>query len=268
MAQTKVSNLVNPEVMADMISAELPSKIKFAPLAEVDTTLVGQPGNTITIPRFAYIGDAEDVAEGVAMGTTVLTATTQQATVKKIGKAVELTEEAIESGYGDPVGEVNKQLMNAIASKVDADLVTALGTATLVHDASDKVISYNGIVEAIDKFGEEDDEPKVLFIHPNQKSAIRKDPNFINKVENAVLSGAIGEFAGCQVVASNKVPLKSGVYTNFIVKKGALAIFLKKDVTIKTDEDILAGTTVIAANQHYVAALKDESKVVKALFKA
>lgn len=268
MAQTKLTNLINPEVMADMISAELTSKIKFAPLAEVDTTLQGQAGNTITIPRFAYIGDAEDVAEGVAMGTTTLTTASQQATVKKAGKAVELSSEAILSGYGDPVGETNKQMLNAFASKVDADLVTALGGATLVHDASANVISYAGIVEAIDKFAEEDDEQKVLFIHPNQKSAIRKDANFINHVDNAVVSGTIGEFAGCQVVASNRIPLNAGVYANFIVKAGALAIYLKQDVQIKTDEDILADTVVIAGTQHYVAVLKDESKAVKANFKA
>ena len=57
MTQTKLSNIVNPEVMADMISANLPSKIKFSPLARIDTTLVGQAGDTITIPKFNYVGD-------------------------------------------------------------------------------------------------------------------------------------------------------------------------------------------------------------------
>ena len=91
--------------MATMVSAKLPKKIKFSPIAGIDNTLKGQPGNTITVPKYAYIGDAEDVAEGVAMGTTVLTSTTTQATVKKAGKAVELTDEAVLSGYGDPVGD-------------------------------------------------------------------------------------------------------------------------------------------------------------------
>lgn len=38
MAQTKLANLVNPQVMADMVSAALPKKIKFAPIARIDTT--------------------------------------------------------------------------------------------------------------------------------------------------------------------------------------------------------------------------------------
>ena len=74
MALTKLENLVDPEVMAQMVSAKLPKKIKFSPIARIDTTLAGRPGSTITVPKYAYIGDAEDVAEGVAMGTTVLTA--------------------------------------------------------------------------------------------------------------------------------------------------------------------------------------------------
>jgi N4-gp56 family major capsid protein len=265
MAQTNLSNLINPEVMADIISAKLPSKIKFSPLARLDDTLVGQPGNTITVPKYAYIGDAEDVAEGVAMGTTVLTASSTQATVKKAGKAVELTDESVLSGYGDPVGEANDQLLTSVAAKVDNDAVAALGNATLTHIAS-SVISYNNIVDAIDKFEEEDDEQKILFIHPLQKGTLRKDAEFIANVPNAYMSGVIGEIAGCQVVASNKVPKVAGTpgqFENFIVKPGALDIYLKREAQVEDDRDVLKKTTVLVADQHYTVVLADDSKVVK-----
>lgn len=263
--QTKLTNLINPEVMADMISAELPNKIKFSPLARIDNTLAGQPGNTITVPKYAYIGDAADVAEGVAMGTTVLTASSTQATVKKAGKAVELTDESVLSGYGDPVGEANSQLLMSIAAKVDNDAVTALGGASLVSTAG-AVISYDVIVDAIDKFEEEDDEPKILFIHPLQKSTLRKDPDFIANVPNAYMNGTIGEIAGCQVVASGKVVATAGTpgtYDNLIVKPGALDIYLKRSPQVESDRDILSKTTVISADEHYTAVLADDSKVVK-----
>ena len=61
---TKIADLINPEVLEDMISAELPNAITFAPLAVVGTRLEGRAGNTITMPKFGYIGDAVDVAEG------------------------------------------------------------------------------------------------------------------------------------------------------------------------------------------------------------
>lgn len=270
MAQTKLANLIDPQVMADMISAVLPSKIKFAPLAKIDSTLVGQAGNTITVPTYAYIGDAEDVAEGVAMGTTVLTASSTQATVKKAGKAVEITDESALSGYGDPIGEANTQLLTSIAAKVDNDCVTALNDATLTYDGSAAIISYNGIVEAVDKFQEEDYAPKVMFVHPSQVTQLRKDADFkdINKYPlQTVMTGVIGEIAGCQVIPSKKVPAGATTYTNYIVKAGALTIYMKKDVEVETDRDILAKTTVISADEHYVAVLSDASKAVKATFK-
>ena len=51
---TKLAQLVNPQVLADIISAELPNAIALAPLADVGRTLVGRAGNTITMPKFGY----------------------------------------------------------------------------------------------------------------------------------------------------------------------------------------------------------------------
>ena len=269
---TKISNLVNPQVMADMISAELVKKIKISPMAVIDRSLVGQAGNTITVPKYDYIGEAEDVAEGVAMGTVVLTATTTTATVKKAGKAVEITDEALLSGYGDPLGETNSQLTMSIADKIDTDCMTALAGGTLTYDGIASAISYDGIVNAVDKFEEEDQEAKVIFIHPKQVTQIRLDENFkdINKYPlQTIMTGTIGEIAGCQVVVSKRVNLNSGStgYVNPIMKSGALTIYLKRDVQVESDRDILKKTTVISADEHYTAVLSNASKVVVATFK-
>lgn len=269
---TKIANLVNPQVMADMISYELEKKIKISPLAKIDTTLQGQAGDTITVPKYAYIGEAEDVAEGVAMGTTVLTASTTQAKVKKAAKAVELTDESVLSGYGDPLGEANSQLQLSIAGKVDTDCMTALQGATLKYDGVAGVISYDGIVSAVDLFDEEDQEPKVMFIHPKQVTQLRKDADFkdINKYPlQTIMTGVIGEIAGCQIVPTKRVNLNSGStgYECPIVKEGALTIYMKRGVEVETDRDILKKTTVVSVDEHYTAVLSNESKVVLATFK-
>lgn len=278
---TKLQNLVNPQVMADMISAGLPAKIKFTPLAKVDTTLTARPGNTITVPKYEYIGEAEDVAEGVAMGTTVLTTSTTEATVKKAGKAVELTDEAVLSGYGDPVGEATNQLKMSVADKIDSDCYTALKGASLIYDGSAGVISYNGIVDAVDLFEEEDDNAvKVIVVHPKQVTTLRKDPDF-KSIEQyplqTVMTGVIGEIAGCQVVRSKKVALEGGNYICPIVQTTtdeddkelpALSIFLKRNIEVEDDRDILKKTTVISVDEHYAAVLTNEAKVVVAKFKA
>lgn len=292
MAQTKLENLVNPQVMADMISATLPKKIKFSPIAKIDTTLVGRPGDTITVPKYAYIGDAEDVAEGVAMGTTVLTASTTTVSIKKAGKAIELTDESVLSGYGDPLGEGTNQLGMAIAAKIDNDCLAALYTAPLTSDQSTTQIGYEGIVLADAVFGDESDEVsnKVMYIHPDQEQTIRLDPNFMDKNKyglEVVMNGAIGKIAGIEIKKSKKIEKDaSGNWKNPIVilatadpneapdadatatEDAALTIYMKRGAEVESDRDILAKTTVISADEHYGVALSNDSKVVIATFKA
>lgn len=336
MAKTYLSNLVNPQVMADMISATLPSKIKFAPIAGIDTTLEGRAGNTITVPKYAYIGDAEDVAEGVAMGTTVLTATTTTATVKKAGKALELTDESVLSGYGDPLGEAVRQATMSIASKVDADLYYALCEATNVYSALSSAISYKKLVSANAKFDDENESTaKILFIAPAQEEKLLLDSDFIaaDRIKaDVAIDGYVGRIAGMNVVKSKKVVLvkyekdnDSGTITiiansesedsthkyvktiqpncvqalavgdkvktvatehyenpivvvdiadpnenpsadGFAVGTPAISVYMKRNVMVETDRDILAKTTVISADEHYTAVLSNDSKVVLAKF--
>ena len=278
---TMIADLINPQVMADMISAKVAQKLVVAPFAKIDTSLVGVPGNTITVPQYAYIGDAVDIAEGVAAETVKLTTSTTEVTVKKAMKAVELTDEAVLSGYGNPVGETNNQLAKAIASKVDSDAMSALQGAQLVYDGSAAAIKYTGIVDAIDLFNEEVNSDKVIFVHPKQVTQLRKDSDFISADKypgNVVMTGEIGMIANCRVVPSKKVPLNSGVYACPIVKlnndaeaeedAAALTIYLKRDTNVETDRVSLARKTDISADKHYAAALSNTSKVVLAKFKA
>ena len=287
MATTKIADLINPQVMADMISAKITKKIVVAPFAKIDTTLVGVPGNTITVPKYGYIGDAEDVAEGVAAGTVKLSTSSTTVTVKKAMKAVELTDEAILSGYGNPVGETNNQLAKAVAAKVDNDAMDALQEATLVYDGSAGNISYNGIVEAIDLFDEEVNSEKVMFVNPKQVTTLRKDSNFISADKytgQVILTGEIGMIANCRIVPSKKVPVvevgstsKVNCYACPIVKlnndaeteddAAALTIYLKRDTTVETERNTLARLTDVSVDKHYAAALTNESKVVLAKFK-
>lgn len=284
---TKIADLINPQVMADMISAKIQKKIVVAPFAKIDTTLVGVPGNTITVPKYGYIGDAEDVAEGVAAGTVKLSTSSTTVTVKKAMKAVELTDEAILSGYGNPVGETNNQLAKAVAAKVDNDAMDALQGATLIYDGSAAGISYNAIVDAVDLFDEEVNSEKVMFINPKQVTVLRKDANFISADKytgQVILTGEIGMIANCRIVPSKKVPVvkvgdstKVDCYACPIVKlnsdteteddASALTIYLKKDTSVETERNTLARLTDISVDKHYTAALTNESKVVLAKIK-
>ena len=155
------------------------------------------------------IGDAVDIAEGVEAETVKLTTSTTQVTVKKAMKAVELTDEAVLSGFGNPIGETNSQIAKAIAAKVDNDCMDALYNAQLLFDGSGSQISYDQIVDAIDVFGEEVNTAKVMFINPKQVTKLRKDSNFISADKygvgtNVIMKGEIGMICNTRIVPSKK----------------------------------------------------------------
>ena len=283
MTQTKIANLVNPEVMGDMIAAKLPKKLQVIPFAAIDRTLEGVPGNTITVPSYTYIGDAEDVNEGVEAGVVVLGTSTKTATIKKAMKAVELTDEAVLSGYGDPVGNAENQLALAIAAKIDNDAMDALlKTNTRKHDSKTKAISYDVIVDAIDLFEEEVNTEKVMFVNPKQVTTLRKDPNFISADKypnNVVMTGEIGMIANTRIVATSKVALDttSAFYTCPIIKlthddeteqdTAALTVYIKRDPNVEVDRKPLKRSTEISIDEFYTVAVSDDSKVVLAEIK-
>lgn len=284
MAVTKMANMIDPEVMGAMINAKVEALCKMTPYAHVDTTLVGVPGDTKTVPSWNYIGDAEDVAEGVEVGLTEMTASTTTFTIKKAMKAVGITEEARLSGLGNPVGQAESQLAKSIAGKVDNDVITAVYSSKVSQDESAGVINYAGIVRAVTKFGDEEDGiEKVMFIHPDQETDLLLDDMFLSadKFEGGVaVRGSIGKIAGCWIKKSKKVKKSGTNWLNPIIKLEpdsaeteytedelpAVTIFLKKDIQTDSEWKPRVQQTEITTAKYYGVALTNEAKTVIAKF--
>lgn len=286
MAMTTMSNMINPEVMGPMISAKIEALAKLTPYAKVDTSLQGVPGDTKTIPSWKYIGDAEDVAEGAECPLTQMSASTATFTIKKAMKAVGITQEAINSGLGNPVGQAETQIAKSIVGKVDNDVLEAVLTASNSVGDGTAAIGYAGIVDAVTSFeDEEDGTDKVMFISPKQEAKLLKDPDFLSadKFQAGVaVTGSIGKIAGCWIKKSRKIKAVDGVFTNPIIKMEpdspeteftedelpAVTILLKKDTAVSTDFKHLTQTHEVAAAKYYGVALTNDAKVVLAKFKA
>ncbi|MGM0169838.1 hypothetical protein IGI39_003999 [Enterococcus sp. AZ135] len=266
---TMLKNLVDPEVLAPMISAQLPEAIKFSGIAPVDTTLQGQPGSTITVPKYKYIGDAVDVAEGAAIDYSLLETETAKWSIKKAGKGVKLTDESVLSGYGNPVGEAQSQVRMSIASKVDNDILEVANTATLVvnHAIDLDLIDQieNTFTDAPDAIeGEQTDSVGVLFLSYKDAAKLRKlaGQNWTRASQlgdKILVSGAFGELLGWEIVRSKKIKDNEGI----AVKTGALKTFLKRSLLAESERDIDHKLTKFNADQHYVVALVDETRIVR-----
>ena len=276
---TKTTTLINgdvfdPQVVSDMINAKVEKKAVMTGYIKVDNTLQGQPGSTVTVPKWGYIGVAEDYEEGVAIDTTKMAFTTSQYGIKKIGKGVRLTDEAQLSGYGNPMGTATNQIAMSISEKLDNDRIAVLYESKNVHDASTAVIKYAAIVDGVDVFAEEEESKKVILIHSKQKTQLRKDADFIaaDKIGPELLTnGAIGRIAGCDVVVSNKVKLEDGVYYNPIIKLNndneteddmpAITYFLKRGNLVEHDREPGVADNIICT-AYGMPALTNEAKVV------
>lgn len=273
MALTTLSDLINPEVLADMVEKKLHDAIRFSPLAEIDNTLVGQPGDTLTLPSYSYIGDAAVLGEGSELTPVVLTAGSTTVTVAKIAKGVELSDEAVLSGYGDPMGQAAMQIATAIANKVDNQMLACLaaisGTMVYTTSTSTTAIAVTDISDALELFGEDIDVgTKVVVVSPKLYNKIRKTSDWLPAAQitaEKLIAGAVGEIYGCQIIVSNKLKNADHDYDEeaYIVKPGALKLILKRDTQIETDRDILKFTNVITASKHEVCYLYDGSKAIR-----
>lgn len=285
MATTHLNDIINPQVMGDMLEAKIPHLLKFTPFARIDTTLVGVAGDTKTVPSWNFVGAAEDVAEGAEITAKKLTASTTTFTIKKVMQSVGVTQESINSGLGDPLGQAETQLAKSIAVKVDGDVLAVALTASQTYDGSASVIKYAGIVDAIGVLNEEEITDKVMFVNPAQITALRKDADFLSadKYQGGVaISGEIGMIAGVRIVPTLAVVADNGVYRCPIIKLEptsteteyaetelpAITIFMKKDTSVDAEWLPRSQTHYVTASKYYGVALTNASKVVVASFKA
>ena len=278
---TKKVNVIIPQVMGEMINAKIEALAKLTPYAKVDTTLVGVAGDTKTVPSWNYVGDAVDVIEGAEVETSKLTASSTTFTIKKAMKSIAITQEAVNSGMGNPIGQAETQLAKSIAGKVDSDLLDAvLATSNVVDLSATSTIGYKAIVDGVTKFeDEEDGVEKVMFIAPSQEATLLKDPDFLSADKftgGVAVNGAIGKIAGCWVKKSKKIKESSGNFINPIIKLEAdsaeteytedelpaLTIFLKADTSVDAEWFPKKQTTDVTACKYYGVAVTNASKVV------
>jgi N4-gp56 family major capsid protein len=255
---TMLSNLINPQVLSDSIQLKFGNLIRFNQIARRE--VINGAGSVITVPRYAYIGDAAVVAEGVAVSPAALSQTSVTVAIQKAMKAVQFTDESMKHGLGDPLGEGEDQIATAIAQKIDADIAAALETVPAPMRVAETatVASLPVLVNALKKFGEDIDEHMFLYIGPDQLAQLRVDSNFVMGKE-AGRVGLVGEIYGMSVIVSGRVPAK----VMYIVKPGAVGIYLKGGVETEFDRDVLAKTEVVVASQYYGIHLRNDSKAIR-----
>lgn len=260
---TTKSNMIIPEVFGDMVTAKFKGKLVIGNFALTDTTLVGTPGDTVHFPKFNAIGDAEDLTEDVAMVPEVLTSSDAEATVKEVGKAVTISDQAALGSVGNPIDEATTQVGKVVARKIDKDLITEGITncpSGRIILASDTQAFHLKVADAKSLWGDEAEEITVLAIHSKMYTSILKDANFISADKypaGVLITGAIGTIYGVPVMITDRVPYdtSTGIAKSIMLQQNALGYVTKRAPIVETGRDILKRNTTVATNVHYAVKL-------------
>lgn len=231
-----------------------------------------EAGKTIQVPKYPSIS-AADLTEGTDMSSTTVSTSSVSVTVGEVGAQVILTDLAT-MGAGNPADELGTVLGNAIATKIDTDLIalfdgfsSSFGTAgseTSVADlfkaaATLRANKVRGSIAAV--------------VHPYQAYAIKANltntfanPNGGDAQNEAMRNGYVGTIAGIDVYESANVTIDgNGDCKGAVFAPEALAIAMKRDFQIAPQRDESLRAWELNATAVYGVGELDDSYGVEVL---
>lgn len=260
-----------PEVFADLAQASFAGKVRVlgSPAVVEDNTLVGQPGETISFPKWDTLTDLADLTTGVAMAVATMGQTDSSATIKEAGKAVAINDRdklTILGGEGGSESEAVRQFGVLAARKVDGDLITeAVANAGHALAPGAVALSWSVLVDHFAQYGD-DFEPEDfagIYINSAQMASIFKDANFLEAAKvgdnSIVRRGVIGLLGGIPVQITNRV----AAGTVLTLKNNALGALYKRRPIVETDRDVLKRQDIVTTNVHYAVKALDAARIGK-----
>ncbi|PEO38290.1 phage major capsid protein [Bacillus wiedmannii] len=247
-----------PQVIAGKIEEKLIKLIKFAPLCDVNTQLQGQAGMSVSFVTWEYIGKAKTYDEGAEIDREQIKAATKFFVVKKIAKDIQLTDESIIGTNGAVLNEVDQQLALSIADTMEDDVQAQL-KALPAGRSTTAEITQAGLAKLRVAFGE-DLETTALLISPVDYGKILAMPEFVAVAQGAqFMAGHVGHVMGLNIVVSGRLAEKEA----YLVRAGGLGLAIKRQVKVGHEDLYKQRSQVIGADVHYVAYVRDESKLLK-----
>ncbi len=225
-----------------------------------------QAGTTIQVPKYPAIA-AGDLTEGTDMTGTAVSTSSVSVAVGEVGAQVVLTDLAA-MGAGNPADELGTVLGNAIATKIDTDLIAlfsgfsgALGAAGAELTVAD-LFKAAATLRANKVTGS-----MAAVVHPFQAYALKANltntfanPNGGDLQNEAMRNGYVGTIAGIDVYESANVSVDANDdAVAAVFAPEALAIAIKRDFNLEVQRDASLRANELNATAVYgVAELDDD----------
>ena len=232
--------------------------------------IANEAGKTVQIPKYPAI-TAAALTEGTDMSSTQVSTSSVTVTVGEVGAQVVLTDMAA-FGAGNPAVELGTVLGNAIATKMDTDLIGLFtGFTASVGAAGQELTAVDLFKAAATLRAAKVTGNIVAVIHPFQAYSIKSsltstfaDPNGGDVQNEAMRTGYVGTVAGIDVYESANLTIDgSGDAVAAVFAPEALAIAVKRDFGIESERDASLRAFELNATAAYGVAELDDSFGVK-----
>lgn len=286
MATTLSTDVIIPDVLADMIGPEIEGQLVMSQVAETDTTLEGRPGDRITHSRWNYTGPADILTENVPMVPRKLSKSQTYSTIKEAGSAHEITDTAQLVAFGEPKNAARSDLALSVADRLDMELrAEAEGTfsdesgthSPLALPPTDEPFSWLRATQAYGLLGAKY-QPALLtwVISFRQHIQLLQDENFqsVDKFGSGavLLRGQVGAIGSIPVILSSRAtqlvdadPTEAGNQGGenaLLIRRGSLELLYKRRPVIETGRDILNRSDVLTTTVHFGTRRVDDRGIV------
>lgn len=269
-------NMIIPDVYAELVREKIKGKVVISQSAKVVKTLVGKPGETVSMPKWAYIGDAKDITVGTAMDKTALKQTNTTATIKMVAApAVSVNDYDDVVEFGNALDEASKQQAISLARKLDTDCIAvALTTPLKSKLATKQQVTFDEMNAILGLYGDDANAEDFagIYIHSAFVPSFLKMDGFVDKTKTFTADGTgvmqnnlLGYFRGIPVLVTDRLydTVKHEGYI-LTVKKDSIGLIPKEAPFVEPARDASTRTTTVYCSEYYAVALIDDSGVVLA----
>lgn len=276
MANTINQNVIVPEVYAQLVREKIAGKCKVAQFMVTLGDLHGKVGETLTMPKWGYIGDAVDWDINTAMDKTQMKQTSTTATIKAVqAPAVEVSDYDNEVELGNAIEEASNQQALGVARKYDTDAIACALESPLKYQLATKnEITQTELIAMLGLYGDDRDSADfdAIVVHSSFAPSfytmdmfVKRDLTMTADGNGIAVNGCIGTFLNIPVVLSDRC-YDATNQEGFVLmmKKGAISIIPKEEPFAETARDASIRKTTIYLSQFYAMALTDDEAIVYA----
>jgi len=232
-------------------------------------------GKTVQVPKYPAI-TAGALTEGTDMSSTTVSTTSQTITVSEVGAQVILTDLAA-MGAGNPAEELGTVLGNAIATKIDVDLIALFdGFSSSLGGAGSEITVADLMKAAATLKTNKARGQMAAVVHPYHAYQLKANltntfvnPNGGDLQNDAMRNAYVGQIGGIDIYESSNVSIDgSDDAKGAVFVPEALAIAMKRDFNLETQRDASLRAFELNATAIYGVGELDDDYGVELLFDA